>query len=77
MLRELDKRRTKQPTDHCECSLAYAEMRLIFARLLWTYDIELMPESENWNDQKIFALWEKKELKVKLTKRVGLPEQTA
>jgi hypothetical protein len=36
-----------------------------------------MPESENWNDQKIFALWEKKELKVKLTKRVGLPEQTA
>ncbi|CAI6029751.1 unnamed protein product [Clonostachys chloroleuca] len=58
-------------------NLAYAEMRLIFARLLWTYDIELMPESENWNDQKIFALWEKKELKVKLTNRVGLPEQTA
>ncbi|VUC29101.1 unnamed protein product [Clonostachys rosea] len=58
-------------------NLAYAEMRLIFARLLWTYDIELMQESQNWSDQKIFALWEKKQLKVKLTKRVALPEQTA
>lgn len=55
-------------------SLAYAEMRLIFARILWTYDIELMPESENWSDQPVFTLWEKKELRVKLMRRAGLPE---
>lgn len=48
-------------------SLAYAEMRLILARLLWNFDLELMPESRNWKDQKIYTLWEKGALNVKLT----------
>ncbi|KAL2145397.1 hypothetical protein VTI28DRAFT_7324 [Corynascus sepedonium] len=48
-------------------NLAYAEMRLILARLLWNFDLELMPESKNWNDQKIYVLWQKGAINVKLT----------
>ncbi|KAL2163757.1 hypothetical protein VTH06DRAFT_5816 [Thermothelomyces fergusii] len=48
-------------------NLAYAEMRLILARLLWNFDLELMPESRRWNEQKIYILWEKGAINVKLT----------
>ncbi|VUC36388.1 unnamed protein product [Clonostachys rosea] len=48
-------------------NLAYAEMRLILARLLWRFDLELMPESREWDQQKIWSLWSKGELNVKLT----------
>ena len=41
-------------------------MRLILARLLWNFDLELMPESRTWNDQKIYVLWEKGAINVKL-----------
>lgn len=49
-------------------SLAYAEMRLILVRLLWHFDIELLPGSMNWYDQKVFIFWEKPDLDVKLTR---------
>lgn len=42
-------------------------MRLILARLLWNFDLELMPESRGWRQQKIFTLWEKGAMNVKLT----------
>lgn len=42
-------------------------MRFILARLLWNFDLELMPESYNWHHQNIYKLWEKGELRVKLT----------
>lgn len=48
-------------------NLAYAEMRLIMARLLWNFDLELMPESEEWNKQRIYVLWEKGAVNVRLT----------
>ncbi|KAL1840908.1 hypothetical protein VTJ49DRAFT_7650 [Mycothermus thermophilus] len=49
-------------------NLANAEMRLILAKLLWHFDLELQPESRGWRDkQKIFVLWDKDELNVKLT----------
>jgi cytochrome P450 len=48
-------------------SLAYAEMRLLLARLIWNFDLELMPESRTWNDQKVFTLWQKGEINVKLS----------
>lgn len=49
-------------------SLAYAEMRLILARLLWNFDIELDERSRRWIDEmKMFVLWEKQPLFVKLT----------
>ncbi|OQV06561.1 hypothetical protein CLAIMM_11111 [Cladophialophora immunda] len=47
-------------------SLAYVEMRLILARMLWNFDMELMPDSETWNEQHIFSFWDKGPLNVKL-----------
>lgn len=42
-------------------------MRLALARLLWNFDlVKLDPGSENWADQKIFALWQKEPLLVYL-----------
>jgi len=46
--------------------MAYYEMRLILATCLWNFDYELCEESENWMDQKIYTLWEKKPLMVRL-----------
>ncbi|KAH7306093.1 cytochrome P450 [Rhexocercosporidium sp. MPI-PUGE-AT-0058] len=49
-------------------NLAYAEMRLILARVLWNFDLELDEESRSWTDNmKMFMLWEKPKLFVKLT----------
>jgi cytochrome P450 len=49
-------------------NLAYMEMRIILARLIWNFDLELSEESENWANQKVFLLYEKPPLIVKLTK---------
>ncbi|KAF4213397.1 hypothetical protein CNMCM5878_000031 [Aspergillus fumigatiaffinis] len=40
-------------------NLAFAEMRLILARLLWNFDLELCEESLAWSDQKAYTIWEK------------------
>lgn len=41
-------------------SLAYAEMRLILARIIFNFDISLAPESRNWTlGQKVFFFWNK------------------
>ncbi|KAF4953939.1 hypothetical protein FSARC_12295 [Fusarium sarcochroum] len=48
-------------------NLAYAEMRMLLARLLWNFDLELMPGQENWEKQGVYVLWEKRDLNVKLT----------
>ncbi|KUJ16203.1 cytochrome P450 [Mollisia scopiformis] len=50
-------------------NLAYAEIRSMICRLLWNFDIELCPESADWKDQKVYFLWEKSPLMVKLTAR--------
>ncbi|KAI1411113.1 cytochrome P450 [Hypoxylon sp. FL1857] len=48
-------------------NLAYAEMRLILARILYRFDIELAPGSEDWiKNQKFYTLWDKPELPVYL-----------
>jgi hypothetical protein len=47
-------------------SLSYTEMRLIMAHLLFNFDLELMPESNKWLDQKVFTTWEKNDLMVRL-----------
>ncbi|TGO58364.1 hypothetical protein BOTNAR_0182g00020 [Botryotinia narcissicola] len=44
--------------------LAMSEMRAILARLLWHFDINLCEESRNWDEQKVFILWEKPDLMV-------------
>ncbi|KAK9780326.1 hypothetical protein SCAR479_02963 [Seiridium cardinale] len=46
-------------------NLAYVEMKLVIANLLWHFDLENCTEG-NWLDQKIFLVWEKRPLMVKL-----------
>lgn len=42
-------------------------MRVILAKVLFSFDLELQPESEDWMARnKVFSLWEKPELLVKL-----------
>lgn len=41
-------------------------MRLILANMLWHYDLELCPESEQWDDQLMYTIWEKHPLMCKL-----------
>ena len=42
-------------------------MRLVLAKVLWNFDIELLPESREWDKQRIYTFWEKGALSVKLT----------
>jgi cytochrome P450 len=46
--------------------MAYHEMRLILAKVFYNFDLELCPESSNWDDQNTYFLWEKKPLICKL-----------
>lgn len=43
-------------------SIAYLEMRLIMAKLLWNFDLEQRPgvHQSQWREQKIYWFWEKK-----------------
>jgi len=51
-------------------NLAYHEMKLVLAKLLWNFDFELCKESDGWAEtQKVFSMWEKKPLMAKLRKR--------
>ena len=52
-------------------NLALAEMRVILARMLWNFDVELCPESKRWVDQKIKTLWIKPKLMCKVKIREG------
>ncbi|KAF3032118.1 hypothetical protein E8E12_000589 [Didymella heteroderae] len=48
-------------------NLAYAEMRLILAKIVWHFDLELVKPGNEWmRDQRVFALWEKPALEVRL-----------
>ncbi|KAI0379847.1 cytochrome P450 [Hypomontagnella monticulosa] len=46
-------------------NLAYVEMKIIIARLVWHFDIENATEGD-WLDQKVYIVWEKSPLWVKL-----------
>ncbi|KAI6358788.1 hypothetical protein MCOR25_007224 [Pyricularia grisea] len=49
--------------------LAYAEIRVILAKILWEFDLTLMPESIGWMEGlKIFGVWEKTPLMVRFDK---------
>ncbi|CAN9264299.1 unnamed protein product [Alternaria alternata] len=50
-------------------NLAFLEMRLIIALLVWNFDLELGEGMDGWEKQKIFGLWEKPPLKVHIRKR--------
>jgi len=51
-------------------SLAYAEMRLILSRILFSFDMTLVDPEVNWLDQdrnKTYVLWSKPPLNVHMT----------
>ncbi|KAL1998567.1 hypothetical protein VTN02DRAFT_5958 [Thermoascus thermophilus] len=53
-------------------SLAYHEMRLILARILWGFDLELCGgAAEAWDRQRVYTLWEKGALMCRLRVRDG------
>jgi len=47
-------------------SLAHAETRLILTKVLFAYDLELVDKERDWMDQKVFALWDKGPMMVKV-----------
>ncbi|KAF2108459.1 cytochrome P450 monooxygenase-like protein [Lophiotrema nucula] len=49
--------------------LAQAEIRTILARLIWHFDMDLEAESRNWDKQKVFILWDKPSLMVRIRLR--------
>ncbi|KAL4936525.1 hypothetical protein BDV06DRAFT_91732 [Aspergillus oleicola] len=53
-------------------NLAYAEMRVILARVLWNLDLELCDESAHWSEQESYVLWEKPPLMCRLKVRGDL-----
>ncbi|KAK2602625.1 hypothetical protein N8I77_009141 [Diaporthe amygdali] len=56
-------------------NLAYIEMRIILARVLWNFDLKLAEDSKDWlSRQKIYLLWEKAPLHVYLTPRAQAKE---
>lgn len=50
-------------------NLAWAEIRTILVRLVWHFEMELEDDSVNWGNQKVFILWQKPSLMVRLTAR--------
>lgn len=44
-------------------------MRIILARMVFNFDMELDPVSNDWANQDSFILWDKPDLMVKLTPR--------
>lgn len=57
------------------CSLAWAEMRMILGYLLYSFDlVSLEPASKDWiGKQKIFFLWEKNPLRIRIKSRSQAP----
>jgi hypothetical protein len=53
-----------------EHSLGYAEISVIIARLLWSFEITVSEQSQNWQDGlKGWVLWDKKPLWLHLRPR--------
>ena len=51
-------------------SLAYHEMRVIAAKMLWNFDFELSKQSQDWDSNlKVWGVWEKPPLNVKVNPR--------
>lgn len=68
-----DKRDVWQPfiTGPYSCigkSLAYMEISLILARMVWNFDWELeVPGSTTFEEEKVYALWQKSSLNLRFT----------
>ncbi|KAF8249206.1 putative cytochrome P450, partial [Wilcoxina mikolae CBS 423.85] len=54
-------------------NLAYLEMRVILAKMLWVYDMELKNEKLDWiAESDCHVFWKKPELRVNFTRRDGI-----
>ncbi|MCJ1363219.1 hypothetical protein MMC16_002326 [Acarospora aff. strigata] len=51
-------------------NLAYMEMRIILARLIWNFDLQTCEENGGWEQQDVWTLWEKGPLMVTLKEKV-------
>ncbi|CAK7212888.1 hypothetical protein SCUCBS95973_001613 [Sporothrix curviconia] len=59
---------TAGPRDCIGKNLAYAEMRLIMARLLWNFDLHVLAGQDDWiASQKVYAIYQKTPLMVRFT----------
>ncbi len=47
-------------------NLAVLELRFVLARLLWRFNVHVMPGQDGWMRQRTFLSWEKPELMVQL-----------
>lgn len=52
-------------------NFAWHEMRLAVGKLIFNFDFELHDESRSWTSQKVFVLWEKNPLYVRVKPFVG------
>lgn len=50
-------------------NLAYAELRLIISKMIWNFDMELINDDGNWPNQKIYVLYQKKSMMIRLSPR--------
>jgi hypothetical protein len=50
-------------------SLAYAEMKLVLARIIYDFDFELADPGLDWFDQRVYTLWDKKPLFLKFSEK--------
>ncbi|KAF2630500.1 cytochrome P450 [Macroventuria anomochaeta] len=55
--------------------LAYAEMRVVVARVVWRFDLRLADERDrfDWSEQATYLTWEKRPLNVVVRRAKGLP----
>jgi len=47
-------------------SLAYMEMRLVLARMLFEFNLELTEDTKDWTRAKVYTVWQKNPLWIKL-----------
>ncbi len=59
-------------TDCLNPSLAWAEMKMVLAKVLWNFDLELSEKmmGGDWSDQKVYLLNELTPMYVKMMPRV-------
>jgi cytochrome P450 len=53
----------------CLPSMAYAEMRLILAYLIFNFDFELVDKSQMWDEQEAYVLYQKPPLMIHVKSR--------
>lgn len=52
-------------------NLAYSEMKLALCRIVYEFDFELVDDKDDWFEQKVYTLWNKKPLMMRFIERRG------